>query len=322
MLISFSWGAALYAALFSSSSQDLEADRRAGVRWTLDEDEKLADAGEFQWQRDGGGFRKDSSSKDGASKEDRSRGRGGGKGRHLNEMLNSVLTPPAVWKKKADQTRGQGGRFSAQEPLHFPLPHYSRHRHELLRSVWVAQLQTFLGGVAGSQVSLVTASIEHLDVLLNWLISAHLVATPPLADILVLTLDSSVFDLVSQRNLSALYVHEDMVISPTANVTRRFSQVHVVRLSVLRLMNHYGFTVVNYDCDAIVLRNPQPIFDGHADADIIGTFGKGPGQLYEKWGITLNTGVMVMRSNAKIGTCTCTCTYCVIKKGIVDVPGG
>ena len=109
------------------------------------------------------------------------------------------------------------------------------------------------------------------------------------------------YDLLTEHNFSALYVREDMVIRPTANVTSRFSQVHVVRLSVLRLINHYGFTVVNYDCDAIVLRNPQTIFDGHVDADIIGTFGQGPGQLFEKWGITLNTGVMLLRSNAKLG---------------------
>ena len=72
-------------------------------------------------------------------------------------------------------------------------------------------------------------------------------------------------------------------------------------MTILRLINHYGYTVVNYDCDAILLKNPQPIFDGHKDADIIGTFGKGPGQLYVKWGITLNTGVMVLRSSEKIG---------------------
>ena len=246
---------------------------------------------------------------------DVSNGDGVGKRRHLSGHMPA---PAAVWRPKNPagsinyEPRVPGTDFSIREPFHFPLPHYSLPKTTLLRSPWITQLQRFLSGVSGTQVSLVTASIEHLDVLLNWLISAHLVALPPLQNVLVLTLNKAVFNLLSEHNLSALYVHEDMVISPTANVTRRFSQVHVVRLSVLRLINHYGFNVVNYDCDAIVLKNPQTIFDGHGDADIIGTFGKGPGQLYEKWGITLNTGVMLLRSNDKIGglvvaVCVCVC---------------
>ena len=280
VLISMVWGAALYAALFS------------GPRGPNIEDELyVAELLEEAEQR-GAAARAD---RDGWSID---REEAEVKIRHLN----NAAPPPPVWRSKAPSgPRIPGADFSIREPFHFPLPHYSISKLELLRSPWVTQLQGFLQGVTGSQVSLVTASVEHQDVLLNWLIAAILVATPPLQNVLILTLDKSVYNLVSGRNISSLYIHEDMVIHPAANVTRRFSQVHVVRLSVLRLMNHYGFSVVNYDCDAIVLRNPQPIFDGHKDADIIGTFGKGPGQLYEKWGITLNTGVMLLRSSAKLG---------------------
>ena len=213
-----------------------------------------------------------------------------------NRRLKEHVEP--VWRPSDP---GGGARFTIREPFNFPLSHYSLSKRELLGSQWVRDLQSFLRSVRGRQVSLVTASVEHLDVLLNWLISANLIASPPLQNVLVLTLDKSVFDLTSQREIPTLFVNEKMVISPSANVTRRFSQVHVVRLSILRLVNHYGYSVVNYDCDAILLKNPQPIFDGHKDADLIGTFGKGPGQLYVKWGITLNTGVMLLRSNSKIG---------------------
>ena len=280
------WGAALYAALFAGSREDdayvaallEEAEQRAFARLALEEGERgLAGLPEAD-----------------------------GKRRHLNNAAPRV--EGAVWRGSTPQPRVPGVDFSIREPFHFPLPHYSRSKQDLLRSPWISQLQSFLRRIQGTQVSLVTASIEHQDVLLNWLISALLVVQPPLQNVLVLTLDREVFDLVSQRNISALYVSEGMVISERANVSRRFSQVHVVRLSVLRLVNHYGFSVVNYDCDAIVLKNPQPIFDGHRDADIIGTFGKGPGQLYVKWGITLNTGVMLLRSNAKLGR-LCVCVW-------------
>ena len=191
--------------------------------------------------------------------------------------------------------------FAITWPFHFPQPRYSKSTRDLLQSRWVINLQAYLKTVDGKQVSVVTSSIEHTDILFNWLISAHLVAYPPLKNILVLTLDKSLHDLAESHGFSSLYVSPEMVIDPKAEVKRVFSQVHIVRLAVVRLMNHYGFDVVNYDCDAILLKNPQTIFDSHKDADLIGTFGKGPNQLFVRWGVTLNTGVMLLRSSAKLG---------------------
>ena len=286
VLVSMTWGAALYVALFSDPvpppsdgyylEQEVESDHLAALLAAAEKRGAERFAMEDEWRER----------------------RGSEKRRHLNGASPEL----AVWRPIENlPPRVPGADFSIREPFHFPLPRFSRDKSELLRSPWITKLQELLRGVQDTQVSLVTASIEHQDVLLNWLISATLVASPPLVNILVLTLDESVFDLMSSRNISTLLVTEGMVVRPSANVTRRFSQVHIVRLSVLRLLNHYGFSVVNYDCDAILLRNPQLIFDGHKDADIIGTFGKGPSMLYDRWGITLNTGVMLLRSNEKIG---------------------
>ena len=199
--------------------------------------------------------------------------------------------------------------FPIAWPFHFPQPRYSLSTRQLLQSQWVTNLQTFLRTVQGKQVSVVTSSIEHTDILFNWLISAYLVAKPPLKNVLVLTLDKSLHDLAEDHGFASLYVSPEMVIDPKAQIHRVFSQVHVVRLAVLRLMNHYGYDVVNYDCDAILLKNPQTVFDSHKEADMIGTFGKGPNHLYTKWGVTLNTGVMLLRSNAKLGKFTLS-LYC------------
>lgn len=196
----------------------------------------------------------------------------------------------------------RSGDFKIVWPFHFPQPKYSFRTDQLLQSEWVMNLQDFLKTVDGKQVSVVTSSIEHTDILFNWLISAYLVSQPPLENIMVLTLDKSLHDLAVSHGFASLYVSPEMMIDPRAKITRVFSQVHIVRLAVVRLMNHYGYDVVNYDCDAILLKNPQTIFDSHKDADMIGTFGKGPGHLFNKWGVTLNTGVMLLRSNAKLGT--------------------
>lgn len=192
-------------------------------------------------------------------------------------------------------------KFFISKPFHFPQPRFSKSTVDLLHSSWILALQDYLGEVEGKQVSLVTSSIEHTDVLLNWLIAAHLIANPPLHSVLILTLDLELKDLLKKRGFSVLFVNPDWVINPKAQVTRVFSKVHIVRLAVIRLMNNYGFDVVNYDCDAITLKNPQEIFDSHKDTDLIGTFGKGPGYYFKKWGVTLNTGVMLLRANSRIG---------------------
>lgn len=197
---------------------------------------------------------------------------------------------------------GAGEDFQIREPFAFPQPAFSRSAPELLHSQWVKDLQAHLRPLPrGSQVSVVISSVEHTEVLLNWLVAALVKLMQPLRNVLVISMDSGLHHMLVSRGVSSLFVHKDMVVSPDAEVPRVFSQVHVVRLAVLRLINHYGYDIINYDCDAIPLHNPQPIFDKYRSTDLIGTFGKGPDVLYRKWGVALNTGVMVMRATDNMG---------------------
>lgn len=191
--------------------------------------------------------------------------------------------------------------FRIIQPFNFPQPTFSLPAPVLLRSRWVTDLQDYLRTAQGKTISVVTATVEHTDVLLNWLIAAYVKIAEPLQNVMVISMDAKLHSILVSRGIDSLYVHKDMVVSPTADVPRVFSQVHVVRLAVVRLMNHYGYDVINYDCDAIPLRNLQPIFDEYSGIDLIGTFGKGPSVLYDKWGVTLNTGVMVMRATSNMG---------------------
>ena len=295
ILLSASLGAAFYYALFlsvtpeaSSNSWILEEginsgrlDHRSQRGQLLTKEERLE-----QWDLDMAKFR---------AKMDETK-----KNKHIGYLRK---TPHNYYRSDCSNTSSSNcSNFRIVGPFHFPQPRYSKSIQELLRSEWVIQLQDYLRTVDGRQVSVVTSSIEHTDILFNWLISAYLVADPPLKNVLVLTLDKSLHDLAESHGFASLYVSPEMVIDPKAKITRVFSQVHIVRLAVVRLMNHYGFDVVNYDCDAILLKNPQMIFDSHKDSEMIGTFGKGPSQLFSKWGVTLNTGVMLLRSGANLGT--------------------
>lgn len=207
--------------------------------------------------------------------------------------------PEAALKERGVANRTD--EFRIVQPFNFPQPTFSLPADELLLSRWVKDLQDYLRSVRGKTISVVTSSVEHTDVLLNWLIAAYVKIAEPLQNVMVISMDPGLHKTLVSRGISSLYVHKDMVVSPSANVPRVFSQVHVVRLAVVRLMNHYGYDVINYDCDAIPLKNLQPVFDEYGDTDLIGTFGKGPNVLYEKWGVALNTGVMVMRATPNMG---------------------
>lgn len=208
-------------------------------------------------------------------------------------------------REGAVQDSGAPREFRIVQPFSFPQPTFSRPAAVLLRARWVVDLQDYLRTSQGNAISVVTSTIEHREVLLNWLIAAYVKLADPLRDVMVISMDAQLHSLLASRGIPSLYVHKDMVVRPEADVSKVFSQVHVVRLAVVRLMNHYGYDVINYDCDAVPLRNPQPIFDEFSSTDLIGTFGKGPTVLYDRWGVTLNTGVMVMRATPNMGKCVC-----------------
>ena len=299
-------GAILYTVLFVELHQGHrhgEVSRRQREEFEMDRlpllEERVVDT---HYQRHG--RKTDSKSRDSVSRHSLTKVR-----LEMAELATSLKYPRRHLSQDgveySQNVHDSSGRFRIKQPFHFPQPHYSKADSFLLKSRWVLQLQNFLSTVEGNQVSLVTANQEHQDVVLNWLISAYTVANPPLKNVLVLTLDEPLHNLLQGQGIATLHISPGIIIEPSAGITRAFSQVHIVRLTVVRLINHYGYDLVNYDSDAILLKSPQIYFEKHKHADMIGTFGKGPMGLFKEWGVTLNTGVLLFRSNQAIGKWTC-----------------
>ena len=78
-------------------------------------------------------------------------------------------------------------------------------------------------------------------------------------------------------------------------------QIHIVRLTFFRLINHWGYDIVMYDSDAVVLKNPQLLFEANAGVELVGSAGKGPESIGRVWGRTICTGVLLMRSSPYLG---------------------
>ena len=193
------------------------------------------------------------------------------------------------------------GRFAIWPGFHFPQPRAVKPMTEVAWAEWMKDLQSTLGRFNTHQVTMVTSNQPYRDVLLNWLISATVNARLPLETILVISMDKPVHSLLKDRGLWSVLVTPDALLTQLAQGMGTFNQVMMTRLAIIRVLNHWGYDVANYDTDAILLRDPWPVFKSHSESDIIGTFGKFPTLLYKQWKAALCTAVLVVRSSAQTG---------------------
>jgi len=155
-------------------------------------------------------------------------------------------------------------------------------------------------------ITLVSSDYKYREVLLNWLISALVRVDRPLSNILVLSLDSSLHTLLQDRGFACIHIPPESLLNPvlSASLTRHiaFTQVHVLRLTVMRFLNHWGFDVANYDTDAIIMKNPELLYyKRHQRSDFIGSYGHFPQQLQREWGIAVCIGVVMIKSSVRTG---------------------
>ena len=83
------------------------------------------------------------------------------------------------------------------------------------------------------------------------------------------------------------------------------------RLALIRLLNHWGYNVVHYDADAVILKNPKPLFDKFQEYDIVGSWGKLGKELKNMWGFAICMGAVLVlfRSTANVGKRICIFSY-------------
>ena len=224
----------------------------------------------------------------------------------LNSKSNTALPNSLFWSLEHRPIRS----FAIEDDLLFPNQAVVRPPQDFKKIDWFIPLSKFLTQTTSRQITVVEATYDFLPVLLNWLISARVNTQPPLQNILVLAFDRKLHRFLQPfRHVHSVYVNPWSVIKSRFSEDKKykkrrmseFTHIWVARLCVFRLLNHWGFDVVHYDADAIVLKNLQPIFDEYRDTDIIGSIGRYPVNLGRKWGQTLCMGMVLLRSNERTG---------------------
>ena len=218
-----------------------------------------------------------------------------------------------VWK---EMTIGRGldfmspaVNFSVQESLTLPFPSATQPVEDLLQQNWVRDLHQIIAQIPQNSTPIftVTCNSEYQDVLLNWLIAAKTQVNPPITNIVILSLDKELYVLLVSRNIQCV------LVEPSSYIKRAlldegmevFYQILVLRLTAIRLINHWGYDAANVDTDAVVLRNPEPLFSMYRDSDMIASYGKFPYNLKAKWGATMCGGMFLIRSSTSSGNNKC-----------------
>ena len=210
-------------------------------------------------------------------------------------------------------------QFLIKAGFHFPQPRAIKPLQEVLHSDWLKDLRATLHTMTSKQLTMVTSNLQYRDVLLNWLISAVIRGKIPLENILVISMDESVHRILQPKGVKSVLVTPRSFLTEAVRGMGTFPEVMMTRLGIIRLLNHWGFDVINYDTDAILLRDPQPIFDRLSKSGIIGTFGKFPQNLKQEWGITLCTAVLAVRSSQQTGKKNHQCVNVIFSSFILHV---
>ena len=190
-------------------------------------------------------------------------------------------------------------------PFYFPYPSMTKTPKEMFSGPWVGKLHKKLSSMplqAVKQVSIVFSDSGYTESLLNWLIAAQVRLKSPLKNVLVICLDEVIFNLLTSNNIPAIIVNKRMVLKPDALLKKAdIDSVWIIRMTVYRMINYFGYDVVSYDADAVPLKNLQPVFEKYEDHDIIGSAGNFPFDLGRAWGFTMCMGVIRFRSSTNTG---------------------
>ena len=197
------------------------------------------------------------------------------------------------------------GSFKIYQPFSLPQPVATKSVQDLLETTWMRELKDFLTKVPTSPdpIALVSSDYTFRGVLLNWLVTATIIVQPPISNILVISLDESTYELLKVKGIPCIYTAPASFLKPTTLLDQHtaFSQVMIIRLTVMRIINHWGFDIANYDIDALVRRNPLPLYQKYSGADIIGSHGSFPKEIRQYWGVTVCMGVIMIRNSPRTG---------------------
>ena len=167
-------------------------------------------------------------------------------------------------------------------------------------SEWVCNLYREVKQLKGRQVTLLVCDSHYLDVLINWLAHSVLYAFHPVNRILIIAFDTFTHHVLQSKGFHSVYILPEDIVN--SDQKQNVSRVWITRTTVLRLLNYWNYSVLEFDGDAIMIKDIQPLLDKFNNSDIIASAGTFPTTLSKKWKApTLCMGVILIKCSPAIG---------------------
>ena len=165
---------------------------------------------------------------------------------------------------------------------------------------WICNLYRTVKQLKERQLTLLVCNKGYLDVLINWLAHTILHAHYPANGILVISFDSFTHQVLQNKGFHSVHILPEDVANTRANES--IARIWITRITVTRLLNYWNYSVLEFDSDAIMIKNIQPILNKFKNSDIIASAGIFPHDINEKWKApTLCMGVILIRCSPTTG---------------------
>ena len=233
------------------------------------------------------------------------------KAQFYNADVENMSSLPESQPYTADEVTMDGDEDRKEEmlpsvPETLPYTRALKRIDEIQKALWITHLYQFLQSLNKSispQVNMVFGDSDHMELVLNWIIAAHVRLDPPLHNIMVLSVDQPLCDFLASKTLPVTCIAvppESLLNSPSRD--KSYGRGIKCRFVVLRIINYWGYDVASYDSDAVLLRNPQFLYDSNPDVKLFAGSGTYPNPISDQWGFSLCAGVLLLRSHNSTGT--------------------
>ena len=199
------------------------------------------------------------------------------------------------------QTGGTAAlNFTIRSGFKFPHPQVFLPVATVLGAQWVQQLKDYLITIHPARsLTITVATKPFIPNLLNWLMASQLLVDPPIKHVLALGFEKDVHQLLASKNIPSIHVPMNLVVR---GQRKGVGAVWMTRFAVLRLLNHWGYDVLQLDSDAVPLKNPDFLFNAYPEYDIVSARGILPFELGRgPWGFTVCMGAALLRATQKMG---------------------
>ncbi|XP_065893028.1 uncharacterized protein [Dysidea avara] len=174
----------------------------------------------------------------------------------------------------------------------------------MLRSQWAVDFKAKLDAAKlDKQVVFLMIKYDNFPSLINWLGHTRHHATSMLENLIIVSLDDkSHYTLLRKGIFSALVQVREVVKSLPSSEDDYSHAEMITRFTLLRILNYWGYDVIQMDSDVIFRKDIQPILDHFNDTadttDLVTSTLKdncAPTNVYKTWKFCISLGFLLIR---------------------------